>query len=109
MTGVRCGASDPKPSQEPKRKSRKKNDKKRKKHLTKKEKNCIINSERQKANKRKGTTKMEASERAKERAKAQTKKGWGYYPHIEELGLRNEARRRTEREKRKGFEFLLPF
>lgn len=36
---------------------------------------------------------MKASNEAKARAKALAKEGWGYYPHIEELGLRMQALR----------------
>lgn len=36
---------------------------------------------------------MKASETAKARAKALAKEGLGYYPYIEELGLRTQAQR----------------
>lgn len=36
---------------------------------------------------------MIASETAKRLAREAEKEGWGYYPHIEELGLRTRALR----------------
>lgn len=45
----------------------------------------------------KGANNMTASEQAKKEARAMMADGWGFYPHIAEMGLRTRARRAFEK------------